>query len=372
MIVSSGLNTMEVVTLIKKKFNQLLSTSSYVIPLSKAYHSPKKLQLETAGVCNFRCKQCSLTNFGLPEGAGMLSYESFVKIVDQFKYLDRIEPYGLGESFLNKDLFRMIKYVKDKNKSIIVDITTNGSLINDDVAHKILEHDVDRINFSVDGAKAETYEKIRRGRTFAEITQNIQKLVEIRNKNGSKKPAIAISMVLMDDNLLEVEEYVLLGKSLGVNEVHIQDFNPIWDKDKKMLDLKIVREQISKGRKTAKENKVNFTFPERCLSGIDFLKWNPLKYKTKYVLTKVTHKIRFRNKLKPIQCPLPWSGSYITNKGEVTPCCMIPDAKVKSFGNVNNEEIGVIWNNQEFKEFRGKLASGQMPIQCRNCSLAKR
>ncbi|MEW5896111.1 MAG: radical SAM protein [Nanoarchaeota archaeon] len=357
---------------LKKKTNHLISDLSYLVPLPRAYHSPIKLQLETSGVCNFRCKQCSLTNFGLPKNAGMLDYRSFVNIFKQFKWLRRIEPYGLGEAFLNKDLFKMIDFVKKNDPSIIIDITTNGSLINKETTQEIIKKGVNRINFSIDGAKAETYEKIRGGKPFAEIINNVKILVKTKQESGSKKPLISISMVVMEENINDLGDYVLLGKELGVEEVHLQEFNPIWDKSKKGLNNDLVKEKLLEARQIAKKNHINLTFSDRYSSLACLSKLTKLKYWTKKVLNRFFHRLLYRKGNNHIQCPLPWSGAYITNKGDVTPCCMIPDARIKSFGNVNQTDFTQIWNNQEFRAFRKQLLSGQIPAECIDCSLARR
>lgn len=46
---------------------------------------------------------------------------------------------------------------------------------------------------------------------------------------------------------------------------------------------------------------------------------------------------------------MPWVHLFISQEGNVGPCCLAPWTSDKTFGNINKETIGAIWNGAEIK-----------------------
>jgi len=359
---------MKIMNNLSAKWNLILLRLGRLVFSSKAYHTPTKLQLETSGVCNFRCKQCALTNMKIPEDSGILNYGNFCKIVDEFKYLEYIEPYGLGECLLNKDLFNMLDYLKRKNERINIDITTNGSLINEEIAEKIVNLGIQRINYSLDGANQEAYENIRKGANFNQVVKNIRLLIDTRERLRKKSPKIVISLVIMEENIEKLVEYVELGKNLHVDEVRVQGHNLIWNKNKSPLKKYRIDENINKAIGLAEKLGIKFIYPKAFKVYASKSGYYSIKEKVSKILVDIFYKILYHKSTSaPIRCKLPWEVAYITNRGYVTPCCMIADYKIKHFGNILERPFIEIWNCKEFKEFRYEIATGNVPEICKYC-----
>ena len=62
---------------------------------------------------------------------GDMSFEKFVVCLDHLPYLHRALLQGIGEPFLHKDFFRMVKYCNDRKIEAIRTIT-NGTLMSED------------------------------------------------------------------------------------------------------------------------------------------------------------------------------------------------------------------------------------------------
>lgn len=63
-------------------------------------------------------------------------------------------------------------------------------------------------------------------------------------------------------------------------------------------------------------------------------------------------------------CVAPWLSLNINQNGDVQPCCIASDHKL---GNVLNEEIKDIWNNDKIREFRRCMIE-KIPVKsCRGC-----
>lgn len=85
----------------------------------------KKIYIETTNICNLSCNFCPKTSREL----GFMETYDFKKIIEKIKgYTNYIYLHLMGEPFLNKNLESFLKIAKEAD--IKVNITTNGTLIN--------------------------------------------------------------------------------------------------------------------------------------------------------------------------------------------------------------------------------------------------
>jgi pyrroloquinoline quinone biosynthesis protein E len=127
---------------------------------------PIKLDIENVSRCNFRCTMCAVSDWHKGQRAVDLSLEAFRQLIDEQIGLVEIKLQGLGEPTMQRDdYFAMIRYAREKH--IWVRTTTNASLLHQkDNYRKMIDADVNELQFSVDGASKEVYESIRSGRRF--------------------------------------------------------------------------------------------------------------------------------------------------------------------------------------------------------------
>jgi MoaA/NifB/PqqE/SkfB family radical SAM enzyme len=64
-----------------------------------------------------------------------------------------------GEPFLHKDYFKILRYAKDKG--LLVQSPTNGSLLNEERVKKLKEEGIDMISISIDDYIAKNHDRIR-------------------------------------------------------------------------------------------------------------------------------------------------------------------------------------------------------------------
>jgi len=51
------------------------------------------------------------------------------------------------------------------------------------------------------------------------------------------------------------------------------------------------------------------------------------------------------------------------------PCCMVATPDRINFGEIPRRGAEVVWNGEEYEEFRRRLASDDPPDVCRSCSI---
>lgn len=175
---------------------------------------PLHLDIESTNACNLKCPMCGRN--WMREKIGYINWNLFTKIIDEgAKYhLPSVKFNYRGEPLLHPDIIKMVKYAKDKG-ILEVQFNTNGLLLNEKKAEKLIDAGLDRIIFSFDGATKETYEKIRRGSNYDTVVKNIKNLVKIRNKKGLKRPLVRVQMVKMSENKNEIGDFIKMWLSVA-------------------------------------------------------------------------------------------------------------------------------------------------------------
>lgn len=305
---------------------------------SKVGASPIFLQIEPTILCNLECAFC--INPSLARARTSLSLERFGEVLAQVPHLARISLVGIGESFMNKDLWSIVRHAK--SKGIEIGTTTNGTVLTDRILHEIFDSGLDWLNFSVDGATKATYEKMRPGAVFEEVLDNIRRVAAAAS--GRPRPALAVWFLANRENVAELPEMVGLVRELGIVSLNTQGVHywghPDWRqraRDANAIDD--VRDVLRRVRRLAAEAGVRF-------------QWH-----------------NFPDPSQGRGCKWPWKGSYITADGHVTPCCENgSDPSRISFGNVFEQPFEVIWNSDGYQRFRRELRSrDRRPSICADC-----
>ena len=73
---------------------------------------------------------------------------------------------GTSEPLLDKKLALRIKKIKEVSPDTFVFFITNGLLLTSEISQELGEAKLDAITISFDGAKKETYQKIRVGSSY--------------------------------------------------------------------------------------------------------------------------------------------------------------------------------------------------------------
>ena len=309
---------------------------------------PFKLKMECSSICNLKCKMCPL-NTGLKRKQGLLKFENFKYVFDQIKpaYLNLT---GIGEPFLNPDLFKIIKYAK--NKKAMVKLDTNGTFLNKENIKKILDTKIDIISTSIDGADRKSYEKIRIGSNFELVKKNIKNLIKERDKTKSLSE-VHMFFVLQEDNMQGLPNFIKLAEELGVDYMagsFVVSLGKNKNKRNKIFNHKEnLKELIKKTKKLVQESKIDISI-------------DPLLEYLEYEGEK-----EFYNEKTP--CYMPWYSTFITWDGYVNPCDFSCDNEIV-FGNVFEEPFKNIWNNEKYKKFRLEILKNRNKINlCKGCGV---
>ena len=198
---------------------------------------PKEIIIETTNVCNIRCLHCHFHGVGASRkrALGFMSGETWKAIfADISSWVSETEGvniclHGAGEPLLHPEFEEILKEARKVPKASI-GFMTNCMLFNGKWHEIVVELPVDWIWFSVDGVKAETNDRYRKGASLKVIEQNIESLIELKEKRKATKPVLNFNMVRYPDvTAEEVIDYV--SKWIPHAEVvSIATFRPIGSK----------------------------------------------------------------------------------------------------------------------------------------------
>lgn len=282
---------------------------------------------EITNKCNYKCKYC-IFNSGICNDVE-LTYEDIKKVIDalkvkNFKYL----KITGGEPFIRKDIIDILKYASDKD--MVVDISTNASLINKSMIKYLKDINLDMIHVSLDGSNKEMHEIVRGINTYEKTIKGI-KLLKETNKY------IRIGTVIFKDNEDYLEDIVKLCISLNVNEVIFSVMQPVG----RMLDDNTMVTTKSLTDLTKIVEDLTLKYPEIVIN----YNWNPNKVNN----TKT--------------CPAGEKFLYINNKGSISPCSWIVTDSNKYMSSLtlkdnNLDEVLKDNNILNFLEAKNKLEEG--------------
>jgi len=158
---------------------------------------------------------------GLKRKKMTMEMDTFTRIVDQVCInKPRIILHVSGEPLLNKNVFEMIKYVKDKGCKVTM--FTNATLLTREVSIRIMESSLDNIFFSFDGCTPEIYEKIRVGASFDRVKSQIEGFLKLRSEMNRKTPIVVIEIILMKDTENSIPNFIKYWEKKGVDRIGLR------------------------------------------------------------------------------------------------------------------------------------------------------
>lgn len=121
-----------------------------------------------------------------------------------------------GEPLLHPDIIDIVAHAR--NRGLIVHLNTNGMLVDEAMAERLVNAGLDSVNLSLDGAVAETHDRLRRTRGgFARIEAAIAHLRKARGR--ARNLTINVVSVVSSENLAELPAIVALTKRWGADSI---------------------------------------------------------------------------------------------------------------------------------------------------------
>ncbi len=299
---------------------------------------PRRLVLELTNACNLNCIMCGR------------NAAKFVPTVFDIKWLYRFDTilhkteevslFGWGEPTIHPKFADILQYL-DKFP-VRKYFCTNGMRL-DALEEALFTYHVDIIAISLDGAKPETNNRIRRGGDFNKIVDSLKAIVAHKKAMHSERPYMNFVFCAMRSNYQELPELVKIAANIGLEEVKVVYFTAFDDTmaSEALWNEKANVENIFERAETlGEELGVHLKLPH--LQGED-------------AAGDKSHK----------DCFVGWRDLFLGSDGYVRPCMSTPDKFFKFDDYTGFDEV---WNHEKMRKFRESVNDEvKMPIHCKNC-----
>jgi MoaA/NifB/PqqE/SkfB family radical SAM enzyme len=325
---------------------------------SAAADLPVCLYLEVTNRCNLLCETCPRTFEELEPPADM-SWELFLRIVDQLPNIARVVLHGVGEPMLVKALPRMIRYLKDRGTYVL--FNTNGTLMQPKRFQELIDTGLDELRISLDAADRETYQRIRGKDFFDRIVRGVGKFAAYQREVSATTPRLSLWLTGLKETIQQLPAFVHLAASMGVPQVHLQ---------------RLVFDQQGYGMARAESSLFESNQAEE-RAAIEDAQTIARKLGVTLDASGATEPGLSLRRQEPDQpwatCRRPWSLMYFTAHGRALPCCIAPFS-VRGYsnytlGDATQQTLREIWSGAAYRDFRTSLLSDIPPAPCRNCGL---
>lgn len=288
---------------------------------------PVHIAIEPTNACNAKCPVCETGKNEMDRRKGMLDkhlYEDFVNRVAP--HTNSLMYYFMGEPFLNKHAYEMIRFTRDKG--LYVETCTNGDFVN---AEGVIFSDINKISFQLGGMTDETHRRYRVDSSLQKAHNNIRELIELRRKHPNSNVQIEVGFIVMRHNEHEVPEFLRWAEEIGVDIANVVD--------------PCVRNMLEGHAYLPRDKRYWYYDEEAFGQGV-------LKPKV----------------VPENECVWIWNSMQINWNGDAVPCCRDPNGK-HILGNVFEDGVSKVFNGERARDFRRQVLTNQGAVDiCRLCS----
>lgn len=326
---------------------------------------PFKLEMDITNQCNLRCIMCYFSDERVYKRKREdISVTDFARIAEQIFPLCERVSLSIGTEPLLHQRFEELLSITERFKVPMVYINTNGVLLNENRINSVLRSGLTHISFSIDGATAATYERIRVGSSFEKVIGNIRALQRAKEFKGTKLPQLNFSFVLMRSNIRELPAMVKLAHELGVVGIaatHVVRYENTDTLDETLEgDPELCNQMMDEARDLARRLGVAVNFPPNFqLANEASLNQVGRSYFDLQIKEETTRSC----------CPFPWHFIGIDCYGSVVPCGWWYHPE-EPMGNLKSDSFETIWNNDRYQALRLEHQSSRQRATCRSCPAA--
>jgi MoaA/NifB/PqqE/SkfB family radical SAM enzyme len=150
-----------------------------------------------------------------------MGFDLFARIIDDSSpYLRYLSLDGPGETTMNPESLRMIRYAR--SRGIRVMFSTNCTLLDRAMGDAIIDSGVDLIIFSVNGATAGVYETVHGRACYDQVIANIHAFLEQKRRRRARILAV-VQMIILDETRSQVGAFYRMWRNTpGLDFVRVK------------------------------------------------------------------------------------------------------------------------------------------------------
>jgi MoaA/NifB/PqqE/SkfB family radical SAM enzyme len=307
------------------------------------------IQVEVTSRCPGRCIYCPHTTMGDRWRSRDMDMETFTLLSFLIRRSARVHLQGWGEPLLNPGFFAMAALAR--KSGCAVSTTTCGLIMNEEAAVKIVEAGLDIVAFSLAGTDVASNAS-RGGVDFDRVCRAVSLLQAVRRAHRAVHLEIHFAYLMIASTMEAVRALPALMHRFGVDAAIVSTLDYIPSPELESEGFapqetdKLARAAALLGETEADARRLgvgfHWTLPKpdapgtTCRENID-------------------------------------RSLYVGADGSVSPCvyanlpATVVGPKCRIFGNVRERDPLEIWENEEFRRFRERLAGGDPDLPCMTC-----
>ena len=291
----------------------------------------------------------------------------------RFKRLESVMFGGFGEPTAHPDILGMIARIKALG--VRVEMTTNGTTLDEGLVDGLFKSRLDRLWVSFDGAEEASFSGVRRGADFERIVANLRRLQE-RNVGRRRRIAVGIAFVALRRNVNDLKALDELARRVGADRILVSNVLPYSaEMEKEMLCLLTLTTETL----TFVPGKIEMSLPRLDVS--------PFTREAIYHLLQSQGNLTLMGNrvfVPTRRCRFVEDRTtFVRWDGKVSPCMGLlhshttflygSERSIRSFelGDLRASSLGAIWRSKRYREFRERVrAFDYSPCHvCGGCQL---
>lgn len=183
-------------------------------------HELRLLFWETTAGCNLECVHCRRIDVSKELMQNdMTTAEAFAFVDNLAAFAKPILVLSGGEPLFRPDIFDIAKHARDRG--LMVALATNGTLITESVAQKIVEAGIRRVAISIDGADETTHDSFRKQPgSLAAALRGFKHLKQLGM-------SMQINCTVTKHNVHQIETLYGMARELGADALHLFMLVPV-------------------------------------------------------------------------------------------------------------------------------------------------
>lgn len=329
---------------------------------------PRNVTFKLTLACNLRCKMCAFRESGQVAArlSESLPIERWKAVVDDVATFRPYISVTGGEPLLYPGVADLIAYIR--SRGLMCTITTNGTMLARH-AEKLMECAPDLLMVSIDGPR-EVHDEIRGGSgVFERACEGVRLVEKLKRERGVRRPWSIVTCAVTEYSYRTIGEMPGIARQLGVD---VMNFQHQWVLTRQMVDAH--NRLHGDAHPISFEEMGGMSAPEVDAEAVgrevDAVRALGMVSGRQYIGTYPTldrSEVRRwygspHGWIRRAVPPCAWVGVNILPNGDVEACPgMIA-------GNVTEEPLTRIWNNDAFRGHRMRLMESKgFPICLRCC-----
>lgn len=320
--------------------NALLTIREYGVSTPQRFYAPLMVVWNLTWRCNLRCKHCYEDAGALRTGQRRpeLTLEQKLDAVNQIadSFIPTLSFSG-GEPLMAPDFWEVARAARERG--LYLSLNTNGTLITDDVAARLVDLDFAYVGISLDSPTSEFHDE------FRGVSGAWQRTVEAIKRLAGTSVSVVLSFTVTRYNYQTLPQVFALAGDLGADKVMVYNFIPTG-RGHLSADLDLTPEQREEVLRmmyeySASGGSVCSTAPQLgrmcCEQGhpeyVPLAHTGPGRAQNLAILAHIIG-----------GCGIGRAYLALQPDGRITPCVYMPEVEI---GHITRDRIADVWANNE-------------------------